>query len=206
MARVAAALSGILFCAVTGTQSETRNFVIRDEADSIAVEQTTRSANTLTGDLRLFQEGTNVHYVLHLRPDGSTESADVFNESPGFFTGTIVFGDPSASLGQSGAPGRVVRVPANYAPIIGTSMALIDNVLRLHARDTSQAIVIKVLNLRNHIPGRLTIKRLARDSVLVDCESCMRLRMTEELRIALARDGGIDGAVRVEQHWTVGRR
>ena len=45
---------------------------------------------------------------------------------------------------------------------------------------------IKVLNIRNGNPGRLTIRRLASDSLLVDCDGCMRQRVTEELRVGLS--------------------
>jgi hypothetical protein len=200
------AFAAILLSSISGAQSETRTFVIHTDADTVAFEQTTRTANALTGDLTLREEGTHVHYVLHLRPDGSTESAEVANESPGFFTGRIIFGAPSAVLEQSGAPERVASVPPDYSPVIGTSMGLIDYLLRLHARDTGDVGVMKIINIRNRIPGRLTIKHLGRDSVLVDCEACMRPRVTEELRVRLAPDGGIDGAVRVEQHWAITRR
>lgn len=197
---------GVLLGGVSGRQAETRTFVIRVDADTVAAERVTRTADSVVGDLHLFQEQTNVHYTLHLRPDGSVGSAEVFNEAPNFFTGTILFGSTSANLGQAGVAGRVARVPTDYLPIIGTSMGLIDYLLRLHARDTGDAIVIKVINIRNQIPGRLTIKHLAHDSVLVDCEACMRPRVTEELRVGLAPDGGIDGAIRTEQHWIIGRR
>ena len=199
-------LSAMLLCGISGSQSETRTFVIRVNADTVAVEHVTRTATTLTGDLRLFEEPADVHYVLHLRPDGSTSSADVVNASPSFFSGTIVFGPPRVSLGDSELQKRSISVPPDYLPVIGTSMGLLDYLLRLHARDTAAAIVIKVLNIRNRIPGRLTIRRLGRDSALVDCEACMRARTTEELRVGLAADGGIDGGVRVEQQWTIARR
>jgi hypothetical protein len=65
---------------------------------------------------------------------------------------------------------------------------------------------MRVVNIRNGLPGKITIKRLLPDSVVVDCDGCMRQGVTEELRVGLARDGGIDGAVRVEQHWTVAHR
>lgn len=197
---------GVLLGGVSGRQAETRTFVIRVDADTVATERITGTADSVTGDLHLFQEQTNVHYTLHLRPDGSVGSAVVFNEAPNFFTGTFLFGPPSANLGQAGVAGRVARVPTDYLPVIGTSMGLIDYLLRLHARDTSDAIVIKVINIRNQIPGRLLIKRLAHDSALVDCEACMRPRVTEELRIGLTRDGGIDGGLRTEQRWSIARR
>ena len=197
---------GILLSGVSGFQSETRTFVIRVDADTLAVEHVTRSADSVTGDLRLPEDGTSLHYVLHLRPDGTTGLANVADESPGFFTGTILFGTPSGYLGQAGVAGRVVRAPADYLPVIGVSMGLIDYVLRLHARDTSAAVVVKVFNIRNGLPGRLTITHLAHDSVLVDCQACQRARLTEELRIGLARDGGIEGGVRTEQRWTIARR
>jgi hypothetical protein len=160
----------------------------------------------LTGDLHLLEERNNVHYVLHLRTDGSTESAEVADESPNFFSGTIVFGAPPMTLGQSGARGRVATVPADYLPIIGISMGLIDYLVRLRTPGIGEAIDIKVINIRNRNPGRLTINRIARDSVLIDCDACMRRRMTEELRVGLARDGGIDGAIRTEQHWIITHR
>jgi len=34
----------------------------------------------------------------------------------------------------------------------------------------------------------------------------MRPRVTEELRVGLTPDGGIDGAIRTEQHWIIARR
>lgn len=200
------ALLGAFVAAASGSQSESRTFVIRVDADTVAAERITSSADSVTGDLRLFSEQTNVHYILHLRPDGSTGSAQVFDEAPNFYTGTILFGSSSDNFGMPGVAGRVIRVPTDYLPVIGTSMGLIDYLLRLHARDTAESIVIRVINIRNQVPGRVMIKRLAHDSVLVDCEACMRPRVTEELRIGLTRDGGIDGGLRTEQRWSIARR
>src|SRR6476620_6812476 len=110
MRATVAALSSILRVGIAGAQSATQTFVIRKDSDTVAVEHLTRTASTLTGDLQLFVEKTNVHYVLHLRADGTTETADVIDEAPNFFTGTIAFGAPSSSVRQSGAAGRLVRV------------------------------------------------------------------------------------------------
>jgi|SRR5689334_19883856 hypothetical protein len=205
MRATVATLSAMFLVGAWGFQSEPQTFVVRTDADTVAVEHLTRTANTLTGDLHLFEEKTNVHYVLHLRPDGSTETAEVANERPNFFSGLIVFGAP-VNVGQSGAAQRLVRVPGDLLPVIGTSMGLIDYLIRLHTPGIGETVDIRAINIRNGLPGRVTIKRFARDSVLVDCNTCMRRRETEELRIGLSRDGGIDGAARIEQHWTVGHR
>ncbi|MFL5614942.1 MAG: hypothetical protein ACJ796_14860 [Gemmatimonadaceae bacterium] len=203
MRAIIAAVSGILLMGLAESQSETQTFVIRTYTDTLAVEHLTRTANTLTGDLHLFVEQRDVHYVLHLRPDGSTESADVVDEAPNFFTGTILFGSPSGSLGQAGVAGRVVRVPANLLPVIGTSMGLMDYVLRLHTPAVGETVQVKALNIRNGNPVTVTVKRFSADSALIDCDGCMRQRVTEELRVGLSSTGAIEGAVRVEQHWTV---
>jgi len=89
--------------------------------------------------------------------------------------------------------------------MIGTSMGLLDYLIRTHTPHLGESADIRVLNIRNRFPGRMTIKRLTADSVLVDCNGCMRQGVTEELRVGLSHDGGIDGAVRVEQHWFVSR-
>lgn len=203
MRPIVTAVYGILLVGMSGSQSETQSFVIRALADTIAVEHLTRSASTLTGDLHLFSEQTDVHYVLHLRPDGLPETAEVVDERPNFFTGTIVFGTPSGGVGQTGMAGRLVRVPADVLPVIGTSMGLIDYVIRLHSPAVGERVQMKALNIRNGNSVTVTVKRFAPDSVLVDCDGCMRQRVTEELRVGLSAKGGIDGAVRVEQHWTV---
>jgi hypothetical protein len=200
------AISGILLIGASRFQSATQTFVIRAEADTVAVEQLTRSADSLAGDLHLYEEKSRVHYVLHLRADGSTESAEVANEAPNFFTGTVLFGGPSGNMGQAGVAGRVVRVPAKLVPIIGTSMGLMDHLIRLHTPEIGRSVAIDVLNIRNGKPGRVTIKRITSDSVVVDCDGCMRQRVNEELRVGLSHDGGVAGAVRVERHWTVERR
>jgi hypothetical protein len=206
MRAIITALSGILLVGASSFQSATETFVIRAEVDTVAVEQITRTPNTLTGDLHLVEEKTSVHYVMHLRSDGSTETAEVTDEAPNFFTGVILFGTPSVNVGLAGVAGRVVRVPADLLPIIGTSMGLIDQLVRLHSPSIGQTIDLKVLNIRNGLPGRVTIRRLAADSVLVDCAGCMRQRVTEELRVGLSHDGGVEGAARIERHWSITRR
>jgi hypothetical protein len=206
MRSIVAALSGILLVGIAGSQSATETFVIRRGVDTVAVEEITRTPNTLTGDLHLFEERTNVHYVLHLRPDGSTETAEVANDAPNFFTGTVLFGSSFPSPGQAGVAGRVVRAPGDALPVIGTSMGLIEYLVRLSSEGSRKTDAMRVVNIRNGLPGKITIKRLLPDSVVVDCDGCMRQGVTEELRVGLARDGGIDGAVRVEQHWTVAHR
>jgi hypothetical protein len=115
-----------------------------------------------TGDLHLFEKRTNVHYVLHLRPDGSTETAEVANEAPNFFSGPSAFGGLPANVGRPGVTGRLVRVPVDLLPVIGTSMGLIDYVIRLHNPTLGETVAIRVVNIRNGIPGRVTIKRLTR--------------------------------------------
>jgi hypothetical protein len=201
-----AGFSGVLLVGIGAFQPGPQTFVIRSDIDTVAVEHLARTANTLTGDLHLSEEGTNVHYVLHLRSDGSAATAEVANEAPNFFTGMILFGDPSTNVGQAGVAGRVVRAPPDFLPVIGTSMGLIDYVIRLRNPAIGDSVVIKVLNIRNRIPGRMTLKRFAPDSILVDCNGCMRRGMTEELRVGLSVDGGIDGAVGNEGSWTISHR
>jgi hypothetical protein len=201
-----AGFSGALLIGLGALQPGTQTFVIRSEIDTVAVEHIARTANTLTGDLHLSEDATNVHYVLHLRSDGSAAAAEVADESPNFFTGMILFGDPSTNVGRAVVAGRVVRAPADFLPVIGTSMGLIDYLIRLHNPALGDSVVIKVLNIRNRNPGRMTLKRFAPDSVLVDCNGCMRRGMTEELRVGLSADGGMDGAVGNAQSWTVARR
>ena len=143
MRATVAALSGVLLVGIAAFQSGTQTFVIRTDPDTVAVEHLSRTANTLTGDLHLFEERTNVHYVLHLRTDGSTETAEVANEAPNFFTGMIVFGTPSVNIGRPGVAGRLVRVPADLLPVIGTSMGLIDYLIRLHSPAIGETVEIK---------------------------------------------------------------
>lgn len=190
---------------VGALQSAPRTYVIRTATDTVAVERVARAGNTVTGDLQLFAERTNVHYVIHLRADGSAESADVVNEAPNFFTGTIAFGGSAATAVQQGGgvAGQMTTAPADMLPLIGTSMGLIDYLIRLHPPKLGDAVQLSVLNIRNRVRGSLTLKRFARDSVLVDCDGCMRMHQTEELRVGLTRDGAMAGATRVEQHWTV---
>src|SRR5579884_536607 len=69
---------------VSGAQTASRKYVILSSSDTVAVEEVTRAGSTITGELHLLNEKASVHYVLHLRPDGATETADVVNDSPSF--------------------------------------------------------------------------------------------------------------------------
>jgi hypothetical protein len=51
-------------------------------------------------------------------------------------------------------------------------MGLIDYLIRLHDPALGETVEIKVLNIRNGIPGNVTFKRVTRDSVIA--EPCAR--------------------------------
>ena len=203
--RWTAGAAGALIGLFSAVQTSSKQYVISTPSDTVAIERVTRAGNTLTGDMRLVAGKTSLHYVLHLRPDGSAESADIVNEASGFFTGTIAFGGAAASLAQQGrgVAGQLTTAPADMLPVIGISMGLIDYIIGLHPPKLGETVQLSVLNIRNRFKGSLSLKRFSPDSLLVDCDGCMQPRSTEELRVGLTRDGAVAGGTRVETHWTM---
>ncbi|MDB4877388.1 MAG: hypothetical protein JWM41_3834 [Gemmatimonadetes bacterium] len=190
-------------------QAATISFVTTDDKDTIAVEQITRTAATLTGDLGLVQQGTHTHYVVHLRTDGSPERVEVINDARGFFTGTIAFdaiARNSARAGGGGLSDKIIMAPPGAYPTIGTSVALMDQLVRRTHLALGDSAMLPVINIRNRNTGLATLKRIAADSVRVYCDGCMNRGAIEELRFAIAKDGGIAGGTSPSQHWVIARR
>lgn len=187
-------------------------FVIRDDDsnDTVAVEQVTRAPDALTADLRVgqgSQPDAHAHYVVHYATDGQPQRVEIIQDTRGFYTGTISFAErPGVAPSRvSGLGDRVTIAPPKSIPIIGISVALMEQAIRaLHPAGTDTASTPS-LNIRNRVHGMVKAVRLGRDSVAFICDGCQRPESHQEFHFALSRDGEILGGTSVNQHWTVTR-
>ena len=177
-------------------------FVITSGPDTVAVEQFTHDRGSVSGDLRIPQlqpQGeAHMHYDAHLRLDGSAETVKVLNDMRGFFTGTIAFDATARATARAGGGAladRVLPAPPNSYPVVGVSIALMEQLLRATHPAPGDSVQVPVLNVRNRYGGTATIRRISADSVVILCEGCMRQKAVEVLRLAVAKNGDITGGV-----------
>src|SRR5947208_6622907 len=112
--RLSLPLAWVLAAAPAAAQ--TGAFVITLGTDTTAVEQYTRSGNTITGDLVTRLGGTVVyHYVLTVRPDGTPATLVV---------------TPRRADGSLIATGYVSAEASYTADTYSTAMAIRDTVMR----------------------------------------------------------------------------
>ena len=210
LVRAAAAVVSVssIAAAQAGT---TATFVITNGMDTVAVERFTRSATALTGDLRLVQlpASLHVHYASTLRPDGSSSRVDVIDDAPNFFTGVVVFDASSmlAARSELGALNDRIRMspPGSY-PVVGPSMALMEQVARAVHPAVGDSVTVGAHNIRNGNVSRLTVTRTAPDSVVLACDGCMRMGVRMEIRAALNKNGDIIGGTNPGMGWLITRR
>jgi len=188
-------------------------FVVTSGDDTVAVERVTRTSNSLTGDLRLAgpqpQRNLHAHYVATLRPDGGASRVDVIDDMPGFFTGVLVFDGSAMAAAQhelGALNDRIRMVPPNTYPTIGTSMALMEQLIRATHPTIGASVRIGVVNIRNGNRAAVGITRTSADSVVLACDGCMQPNRIETIHLAVSKDGEIVGGTNPELQWVIVRR
>lgn len=127
-------------------------FVVRLGRDTLSVEQFTRTATQLEGDLVRRSPTTNItHYVIRLSPDGSIASAELTMRRP---DGSIV-----RSVSPQVAASTFLMLPESYAPY---ELWLAE--LRATRRDTADVVVTAPLG---GPAGKLAVRLTSRDSARV---------------------------------------
>lgn len=188
----------------------TSTFVVTSGLDTVAVERVTRTSMSLVGDLRLpTPRGIqHSHYAVELRPDGTAARVEL-TDAPNFFTGILVF-DPQAMSAAQHEVGplndRVTMAPPGTLPTIGTSMALMEQVIRTTYPPVGATVRRGVINIRNGNRAAISVSRVSADSVVVLCDGCMRVGSPETLHFAISRDGDIIGGTNPDFNWTITRR
>jgi hypothetical protein len=191
--------------------SPASTFTITNGQDTIAVERFTHSASSLTGDLRLgsARQANHARYTIALRPDGSASRVEINDDRPNFYTGLWVF-DADAMRAARAEPanhGVTIRMapPSSY-PTIGTSLALMEQLMRATHPAIGDSVRIQVINIRNGFDAPLMLKRTAADSALIVCDGCMQMGVREEIHVALSSSGDILGGSNPSLNWTITRR
>ena len=201
------ALALVLGAPVALAQAHSASFVVTSGQDTIAVENVNATSGALTGMLRLPQQQARARYVIHLRPDGGIAEANVMDDAPNFFSGAITFDEKAAvdARERGGPRRRFIMAPPSTFPLVGTSVALMEELVRVtHAisRDSTSA---KVINIRNRVLGTATIRRLRGDSLAIDCDDCQRAGSHQAFHVALSKSGDFTGGVEIGQGWVITR-
>jgi hypothetical protein len=204
-------LSFLSLAAHASAQTATPStFVITNGSDTVAVEHFTARAGSLTGDLRLMQgqQPIHVNYELTLRPDGSASRVKTVDDSPNMFSGYIAF-DNDAMLAMRADPaakGAALHMgPPNGYPTIGTSIAMMEQLVRATHSAIGDSAAIRFINIRNGGDGMLTVRRINADSVVIVCVGCMNRNVREELRFAVAKNGDVTGGYNPALGWSISR-
>ena len=205
----------VLFVAATAARANAQaatpsTFVVTNGLDTVAVERFTARANSLTGDLRVMQgqQPVHVNYELTLRTDGSASRVKTVDDSPAMFSGIIVFDNDamSAARADPATKGAALRMgPSNGYPTIGTSIAMMEQLVRATHPVVGDSATIRFINIRNGGDGMLTVRRISSDSVVIVCTGCMRANAREELRFAVAKNGDVIGGGNPALGWTISR-
>jgi hypothetical protein len=209
--KIACAISlVILAAAATSPSAAQSTFTVMNGFDTVAVERFTANASSLTGDLGLMQgpRWIHVNYQLTLRPDGSTSRAKTVDDSPSMFSGVIAFNNDAmlAARADPANKGAALRMgPPNSFPTIGTSIAMMEQLVRATQPAPGGPATVHFINIRNGGDGELTIRRISPDSVVIVCVGCMRANAREELRLAVRANGDVTGGSNPGLNWTITR-
>jgi hypothetical protein len=177
-------------------------FIIRRGNDTVAVEQFTRDAASLTGDI-LQPKGPRLQYVVLLKADGRPERVDLTRTprqgSP--INVGIEFGRQSAHATISAAEGREevdFPTPLPATPFLVQSVAIAEEIVRMAALTPGQQVRWTAVRLGAGDTATVTIARFHPDSV--------SLTMADVgITVALDARGRIIGAVHSKQPWTLER-
>ena len=200
------ALLLLLQAPIAPAQARAASFIVTSGMDTIAVESFAATSASLTGTLRLPQQQASARYVIRLRPDGSVAEAEVMDDAPNFFSGTITFDERAAIDLRANAPRRrFIMAPAATYPAVGTSLALMEELARVTHATTRDSTTAQVFNIRNRIVGTATIRRLRGDSVAIDCAGCQRAGSHQNIHVGVAPNGDFTGGVEIEQGWVITR-
>jgi hypothetical protein len=209
---VAAGLAVLAGAPHAGAQlASTSTFIVTAGADTVAVERATRTGASIVGDLRLLQgqRPQHAHYAVTLRPDGAASRVEVIDDVPNFFTGILVFdvAAMSATEHEVGALNdRIAMTPPGTLPTVGTSMVLMEQIVRATHPAVGATVRSAVVNIRNNNRAGISVSRISSDSVVIACDGCMRFGVVETLHFAVNKDGDITGGTSPELNWSIARR
>jgi hypothetical protein len=142
--------------------------------------------STIIGDLRLPNQGGHTRYVVRLGTDGRAERVEVTDDTSNFVSGTIAF-DPAANGSRSVT--RLVRAAPGSYPIVGTSVALMEQLVRATHPASGETARVAVTNIRNRLRGAATIRRLSPEMVEVACDACRRPHSHQVLDFPISAAG-----------------
>ena len=183
-------------------QSANGRFVIRRGKDTVAVEQFTRDAASLSGDI-VQSAGPHLQYVVLLAPNGAVERVDLTRTprqgSP--ITVGVEFGTGSAHAVIGAAGGREeVDFPTPFpaTPFLIQSFAITEQIVRTARLAPGQQTKWTAVRLGAGDTATVTIARFHPDSV--------SLTMADvAVTVALDANGRVVGAVHSRQPWVLER-
>ncbi|HEU0298394.1 MAG TPA: DUF2911 domain-containing protein [Longimicrobium sp.] len=157
-------------------QGESGAFVVRLGRDTVAVEQFTRTATSLTGTLVTRAPRTTVRtYTAQLRPDGTISRFEMTTRVPSApellpQTSTVSTGGDSVDVRiVRGDTNREMRVaaPAEAFPHVGNSWALNEALLRWARARGGDSVAVPIVQPGARAAGAISFMPHGADSVLV---------------------------------------
>lgn len=204
-ARIALVLALLAHASVAAAQSRSASFVVTAGIDTVAVESYSVTPSALTGTLRLPQQGARARYVIQLRPDGTIAEANVTDDSRNFFSGTITFDEKAAVDARAVPRRRFIMAPAATYPLVGTSLALMEQLARVTHATTRDSTTAHVFNIRNRMLGTATFQRVGRDSLVITCVGCQRADSRQVIHVGVSPQGDFTGGKELVQEWVITR-
>lgn len=199
LAVAALAATGPAFAQSDATQGR---FVIRRGTDTVAVEQFTRDAASLTGDI-VQSAGPHLQYVVLFAPNGGVERVDLTRtpRQGAPITVGVEFGSGSAHAIVGAADGKEevdFPTPLPATPFLVQSFAITEQIVRTAHLAPGQETKWTAIRLGAGDTATVTIARFHPDSV--------SLTMADvAVKVALDATGRVVGAVHSRQPWTLER-
>ncbi|MDQ2666965.1 MAG: hypothetical protein M3Z05_13245 [Gemmatimonadota bacterium] len=202
---IALGLALLARASVAAAQSRSASFVVTAGTDTVAVESYSVTPYALTGTLRLPQQQARARYVIQLRRNGSIAEADVTDDARNFFSGTITFDEEAAVDARAMTRRRFIMAPPATYPLVGTSLALMEQLARVTHATTRDSTTAQVFNIRNRILGTATLQRVGRDSLVITCAGCQRPDSRQVLHVGISPQGDFTGGKELVQEWVITR-
>jgi hypothetical protein len=193
----------LLASMAAAAQAPRPTFVIRRDADTVAVERFNRDGDALTGEVRQ-KNGVVITYVMILKTGGGVALVDLTRTGPAGntitagadFKGNQVLTAVSAG-GQT--EGETIEAAEHPVPFLAVSFAICEQIVRATHLKPGQTTKVLALRLGVGDTATATVARFHADSVSITMPDIT-------MKLALNAKGEVVGGRNSNQPWTVERR
>jgi len=196
-------LTTVALQSATGQDAPPQEFVIRKGKDTVAVEQFTRDAATLSGKLSQ-SNGVKVEYVANLRPDHSIEHIEMSRQGlqgpP--LTLSVDFGDTLiAAAFEAQGKKQQMNIPtqARTMPFLVNSFALLEQIALASRPAEGQKVKWIVARMGAGDTASISVSRGVADTIVISAPN-------GDVKLAMSKAGDVVGGWFAPAQWIVERK